>query len=142
MAALFIVPGLLALYVVGGIADTYGIRAGLLIVVPIFLIGAWILASGSIYVKSDINRVWTSTAAQAEVMFKRQQGEVKLLLVRNVDVHYDSVQVLFDVELRGRRGRDRRAARHERRRQVDAAQDDLRASSRRRTARSCSTGAT
>ncbi len=97
MAALFIVPGLLALYVVGGIADAYGIRAGLLIVAPIFLIGAWILASGSVYVKSDINRVWTSTAAQAEVAFKRKQGEVKLLLVRNVDVHYDGVQVLFGV---------------------------------------------
>jgi len=97
MAALFIVPGLLALYIVGGIADTYGIRAGLLIVVPIFLVGAWILSSGSLFVRSDINRVWTSTAAQAEVMFKRQQGEVKLLLVRNVDVHYDSVQVLFGV---------------------------------------------
>jgi branched-chain amino acid transport system ATP-binding protein len=98
MAALFIVPGLLALYVVGGIADTYGIRAGLLIVVPIFLIGAWVLASGSFYVRNDINRVWTSTAAQAEVMLKRQQGEVKLLLVRNVDVHYDGVQVLFHVD--------------------------------------------
>jgi branched-chain amino acid transport system ATP-binding protein len=97
MAALFIVPGLLALYVVGGIADAYGIRAGLLIVAPIFLVGAWVLASGSMYVKSDINRVWTSTAAQAEVALKRKQGEVKLLLVRNVDVHYDSVQVLFGV---------------------------------------------
>ncbi|MDQ1479984.1 MAG: branched-chain amino acid transport system ATP-binding protein livF, partial [Actinomycetota bacterium] len=97
MAALFIVPGLLALYIVGGIADAYGIRAGLLIVAPIFLIGAWILSSGSFYVRSDINRVWTSTAAQAEVMFKRQQGEVKLLLVRNVDVHYGGVQVLFGV---------------------------------------------
>ena len=74
MAALFIVPGLLALYIVGGIADTYGIRAGLLIVVPIFLIGAWILASGSIYVRSDINRVWTSTAAQAEVMLQAPAG--------------------------------------------------------------------
>jgi branched-chain amino acid transport system ATP-binding protein len=97
MAALFIVPGLLALYIVGGIADAYGIRAGLLIVAPIFLIGAWILSSGSFFVRSDINRVWTSTAAQAEVMYKRQQGEVKLLLVRNVDVHYDNVQVLFQV---------------------------------------------
>jgi branched-chain amino acid transport system ATP-binding protein len=97
MAALFIEPGLLALYIVGGIADAYGIRAGLLIVVPIFLTGAWILSTGSLYVRSDINRVWTSTAAQAEVMFKRQQGEVKLLLVRNVDVHYDNVQVLFGV---------------------------------------------
>ena len=97
MATLFIVPGLIALYVVGAISDIYGIRAGLFVVAPIFLIGAWILASGSIYVRSDINRVWTSTAAQAEVMFKRQQGEVKLLLVRNVDVHYDNVQVLFGV---------------------------------------------
>ncbi len=97
MATLFIVPGLIALYVVGAIADSYGLRAGLLVVAPIFLIGAWILASGSIYVRNDINRVWTSTAAQAEVMLKRQQGEVKLLLVRNVDVHYDNVQVLFSV---------------------------------------------
>jgi branched-chain amino acid transport system ATP-binding protein len=97
MATLFIVPGLVALYVVGAISDEYGLRAGLLVVAPIFLIGAWILASGSMYVKSDINRVWTSTAAQAEVMLKRQQGEVKLLLVRNVDVHYDNVQVLFGV---------------------------------------------
>ena len=98
MAALFILPGLLSLYVIGGIADTYGVRIGLFIAAPIFLIGAWILASGSIYVKSDISRVWTSTAAQAEVMLKRQQGEVKLLLVRNVDVHYDNVQVLFHVD--------------------------------------------
>ncbi|HUI47420.1 MAG TPA: MFS transporter [Acidimicrobiia bacterium] len=97
MATLFIVPGLIALYIVGAIADTYGIRAGLLAVAPIFLIGAWILASGSLFVRSDINRVWTSTAAQAEVMLKRQQGEAKLLLVRNVDVHYDGVQVLFGV---------------------------------------------
>ena len=97
MAALFIVPGLLALYLVGGVADAYGIRAGLLIVAPIFLIGAWILSSGSFFVRSDINRVWTSTAAQAEVMFKRSQGKVKLLLVRNVDVHYSGVPVLFGV---------------------------------------------
>ena len=30
-------------------------------------------------------------------MYKRPRGEVKLLLVRNVDVHYDNVQVLFSV---------------------------------------------
>ena len=37
----------------------------MLFVGPIFLVGAWTLASASLYVKSDINRVWTSTAAQA-----------------------------------------------------------------------------
>jgi ABC-type branched-subunit amino acid transport system ATPase component/MFS family permease len=97
MASLFILPGVLALIIVGALADAYGLRGGLLFVAPIFLIGAWVLASGSTYVRSDINRVWNSTAAQAEVMLKRKQGEVKLLLVRNVDVHYDGVQVLFGV---------------------------------------------
>ena len=97
MAALFIVPGVLALYVVGAVADEYGLRAGLLLAGPIFVIGAWVLASGSTYVQDDINRVWTSTAAQAEVRLKRRQGEVKLLLVKSLDVHYDSVQVLFGV---------------------------------------------
>ena len=49
--------------------------------------------------KSDIQQVWTSTAAQAEVLLRAPQGEVKLLLVRGVDVSYDDVQVLFDVDL-------------------------------------------
>ncbi len=99
MGALFIALGAVTLLIVGQLADTYGIRGGLLIMVPVFLIGAFILASGSSFVRQDINRVWTSTAAQAEVMLKRRAGEVKLLLVRNVDVHYDSVQVLFNVNL-------------------------------------------
>ena len=67
--------------------------------VPVFLIGAMILSSASLFVKSDINKVWTSTAAQAEVRYQRSKGEVKLLLVRNVDVSYDNVQVLFGVNL-------------------------------------------
>ena len=97
MASLFVLPGLTVLYIVGGIADRYGIRQGLLIMVPVFLIGALILSSASMFVKADINCVWTSTAAQAEVRHQRSKGEVKLLLVRNVDVSYDNVQVLFGV---------------------------------------------
>ena len=99
MASLFILPGLVTLIIVGALADRYGIRTGLLIMVPVFLIGAMVLSSASAFVKSDINKVWTSTAAQAEVKYQRAQGQVKLLLVRNVDVSYDSVQVLFGVNL-------------------------------------------
>ena len=98
MSSLFVVPGVLALLLVGYIADHWGIRQGLLLMVPIFLVGAWTLASASLYVKSDINRVWTSTAAQAEVAYLRRQGLAKLLLVRNLDVGYDGVQVLFHVD--------------------------------------------
>ncbi|MEO7573488.1 MAG: MFS transporter [Acidimicrobiales bacterium] len=98
MASLFVLPGLIALYVVGGIADRYGLRTGLLVMVPIFLIGAAVLSSAAPFVKSDISKVWTSTAAQAEVLHRRSKGEVKLLLVRNLDVGYDGVQVLFNVD--------------------------------------------
>jgi hypothetical protein len=76
MASLFVLPGLTVLYIVGGIADRYGIRQGLLIMVPVFLIGALILSSASSFVKADISRVWTSTAAQAEVRHQRSKGEV------------------------------------------------------------------
>lgn len=98
MASLFVLPGLIILYMVGGIADRYGIRQGMLLMVPVFLVGAWILSSASLFVRADINRVWTSTAAQAEVKYQRSQGLVKLLLVRNLDVGYDNVQVLFGVD--------------------------------------------
>ena len=98
MASLFVLPGLIALYVVGGIADRYGVRNGVLVMVPIFLVGATILSSASSFVRADISKVWTSTAAQAEVRRRRELGEVKLLFVRGLDVAYDGVQVLFGVD--------------------------------------------
>ena len=134
VAALWILPGLVILPIIGWIADTYGIRTGLLLMVPVFLIGAFIIASGAPLVRKDVQKVWTSAAAQSEVLYARRQGQVKLLLVRGVDVHYDGVQVLVRREPRGRRGRDRCAAGHERRRQVDVAEGDHRA---RRGQRGC-----
>ncbi|MDZ7673476.1 MAG: MFS transporter [Acidimicrobiales bacterium] len=98
MASLFVLPGLIALYVVGGIADRYGVRSGMLVMVPIFLVGAAILSSASTFVRADISKVWTSTAAQAQVRRRRQLGEVKVLFVRDLDVSYDNVQVLFGVD--------------------------------------------
>ena len=38
-----------------------------------------------------------STVAQAEVLAARRRGEVKLLLVKDLDVAYDGTQVLFGV---------------------------------------------
>jgi len=98
VAAIWIVPGFLLLPIVGGIADSYGTRLALLAAAPVFVIGGVILASGGSQVGGDITRVWTAAAAQSEVAYERRQGRVKLLLVRGVDVHYDSVQVLFGVD--------------------------------------------
>jgi ABC-type branched-subunit amino acid transport system ATPase component/MFS family permease len=97
IALIWIVPGLLVLPIVGGLADSWGIRTALLVVAPIFVTGGFILASGGSFVKKDVQRVWAAAAAQSEVAYERRQGRVKLLLVRGVDVDYDGVQVLFDV---------------------------------------------
>jgi branched-chain amino acid transport system ATP-binding protein len=99
VAAIWVIPGLVVLPIVGGLADTYGIRTALLLMSPVFIVGGLILASAGNQVKHDIERVWKTAAAQSEVAYERQQGTVKLLLVRGVDVHYDQVQVLFDVDL-------------------------------------------
>ncbi len=99
IGTLFILPGLVLLPVVGTLADTYGIRTGLVLAAPVFVVGGLILASSGTFVEHDIAQVWRSTAARSEVALLRRQGKVKLLLAREVDVHYDNVQVLFGVDM-------------------------------------------
>jgi len=99
IGTLFVLPGLLLLPVIGWLADEYSIRTGLVVAAPVFVVGGLILASAGNFVEHDIGQVWKSTAARAEVAHLRRQGKVKLLLGRDIDVHYDSVQVLFGVNL-------------------------------------------
>ncbi|HEX6418298.1 MAG TPA: ATP-binding cassette domain-containing protein, partial [Acidimicrobiales bacterium] len=99
IGTLFILPGLVLLPVIGWLADEYSIRTGLLVAAPVFVVGGLILASAGAFVEHDIAQVWKSTAARSEVALLRRQGKVKLLLARDVDVHYDNVQVLFGVNL-------------------------------------------
>jgi branched-chain amino acid transport system ATP-binding protein len=98
MSSVFILPGLLAIVLATYIADTWGIRQGLAFMGPVFFVGAFLIATAGKYVKSDINRVWTATATQAEALYERRRGRSKLLLVRKVDVSYGQVQVLFNVD--------------------------------------------
>ncbi len=97
IGSLWIVPGVLVLVVIGGVADDVGIRQGLLVMVPIFIVGAAIIASAGQFIASDIAKVRASTVAQSEVLAARRRGEVKLLLVKDLDVSYDGTQVLFGV---------------------------------------------
>ncbi|HEX6570244.1 MAG TPA: MFS transporter [Acidimicrobiales bacterium] len=99
IGTLFILPGLLLLPVIGALADTYSIRTGLVLVAPVYVIGGLILASAGSFVEHDIAQVWKSTAARSEFAHLRRQGKVKLLLARDIDVHYDNVQVLFGVNV-------------------------------------------
>jgi branched-chain amino acid transport system ATP-binding protein len=99
VSALWILPGLVVLPLVGALADEWGIRVGLMVMVPVFLVGALVIASAGHEIDKDIKRVWTAAAAQSEALYERRHGRSKLLLVRGVCVHYDAVQVLFDVSL-------------------------------------------
>jgi branched-chain amino acid transport system ATP-binding protein len=104
IASLWIIPGLLILPFVGWLADVWTIRAGMLAMVPMFLIGSLVLRSSSELVVADIGEVWRSMAARSEALYQRRQGAADLLLVRNLDAGYGDRQVLYGIDLDVREG--------------------------------------
>jgi branched-chain amino acid transport system ATP-binding protein len=98
MGSVFILPGLALLPVIGLIGEVWGIRVGMLAMTPMFLFGGLAIASAGQFISRDINNVWTTSAALSEVANKRKKGEAKYLLVRDLDVAYGDVQVLFGVD--------------------------------------------
>jgi branched-chain amino acid transport system ATP-binding protein len=104
VASLWVVPGLLILPIIGGIGDHFGIRVGMLAMIPAFIIGGLVIATTSHVIASDIADVWRATAARSEVAYERRQGRSPLLLVRGLDVYYGTVQVLFNVDLQVEEG--------------------------------------
>jgi len=98
VGALWIIPGLLVLPVIGAIGDHWGLSRGMLVMVPVLLIGGFVVASAGNVIDRDIKQVWTSAAARSELLHERRAGRQKLLLVRKLNVSYGTVQVLFDVD--------------------------------------------
>jgi ABC-type branched-subunit amino acid transport system ATPase component/MFS family permease len=98
MGAIWVIPGLLVLPIVGAVSDSIGIRPGMLIMTPVFVIGGLILAGSGRVLNQDILQVWTMAAARSEVLHERRLGRVKLVLCRGLQVFYGNVQVLFDVD--------------------------------------------
>jgi branched-chain amino acid transport system ATP-binding protein len=84
---------------IGALGDSWGMRVGMLLMVPLFLVGGLSISSAGSLIKVDIEDVWTTSAARSEVLAKRRAGESKLLLVRGLDVAYGDVQVLFNVDI-------------------------------------------
>ena len=108
----------------GLLSDAYGTRAALaIIVLPATLIGGALIALGARHIRHDMTMVVEELREEQEERTRMQQSDavVPVLQVRNLDFSYGKVQVLFDVELRRPPGRDAGAARHQRRREVDAA---------------------
>lgn len=99
VGTLFFLPGVLSLPIIGAIGDTYGIRTALLILVPIYVTGALIMASAGRFLAHDIHNVRIASTTEREVRKAFAEGESKLLIARQVDVAYDQLQVLFGVDL-------------------------------------------
>ncbi len=99
IGSLWVLPGLLILPIIGAIGDAWGIRGGMMLMLPVFIIGGLIISSAGSVITEDIKQVWQTAAARSEVAYQRQQGNAKLLLIRGLNVSYGPVQVLFNVDL-------------------------------------------
>jgi ABC-type branched-subunit amino acid transport system ATPase component/MFS family permease len=99
ISALFVLPGLVVLPIVGVFGDAYGFRYGMLLLAPVFAAGGLIVASAGNLIDRDIHNVWVSMQARAKMRLERRAGRLPLLAVRNISVGYDGVTVLRDVDL-------------------------------------------
>jgi len=98
IGSLWILPGLVVLPLIGAIGDAWGIRTGMLMMTPVYLIGGLLLSTAGLVIADDIKQVWATAAARSEVALLRSEGKSKLLLVRGLNVSYGDVQVLFDID--------------------------------------------
>ncbi|MFP5256517.1 MAG: MFS transporter [Acidimicrobiia bacterium] len=105
VASLWVIPGLVMLPIIGWVGDQLSLRWGMVLMVPVFLLGGAVISSSRQTISADIAEVWKATAARSEVAYERAHGgEAPLLLVRGVEVGYDGVQVLFGIDVEVREG--------------------------------------
>ncbi|HKY16183.1 MAG TPA: MFS transporter [Microthrixaceae bacterium] len=99
VAAYWAIPGLLLVPLIGWLSDNLGIRWGMLSMVPVLVLGAVMISSGASVIDRDINDVWTASATRSRALFLRRQGKAKLLMIKDLNVFYGPVQILFDVNI-------------------------------------------
>ncbi len=98
-ALMFIAPGLFIIPLAGWLADSYGIRYGIFVLVPVFLLGAAILGSAGTSVEADMRAATAAAAASAATRVGPDGEAPKLLVVKDLDLHYGQVQILFNVDV-------------------------------------------
>jgi ABC-type branched-subunit amino acid transport system ATPase component/MFS family permease len=99
MGALFVLPGLLVLPLVGGVGDAVGFRYGMLMLVPVFVVGGLVVASAGSLIDADVRNVWLSMRTRREMLEERARGKLPLLSVKGLAVGYDGVPVLRDIDM-------------------------------------------
>jgi ABC-type branched-subunit amino acid transport system ATPase component/sugar phosphate permease len=88
----------------GVIVANYGIKTALIVPIPLLVIGGLVLASASTLFDTDMRSAFASTLAREDWRRAQDEGRGKLLVCRDVDVHYGGVQVLFGVDFEVEQG--------------------------------------
>ena len=104
---IFLMGGFFGGLLAGGLSDAHGERTALTAVVPpAALIGGLLIIYGSRYMKRDIALTISELKEQqAELQrLHKDPGNIPVLQVRNIDVSYGNLQVLFDVGFDVRKG--------------------------------------
>lgn len=99
ISALFVLPGLALLPVIGAVGDRAGLRYGLLLTVPVFLAGSLIVSSGASLVHGDLRNVRTAMRAPAVAAARRRDGRLPLLTVLDLTAGYGGGPVLTGINL-------------------------------------------
>ncbi|MEO6206222.1 MAG: MFS transporter [Mycobacteriales bacterium] len=86
------------------IAERVGLQRGILVFVPVLLLGGLVLGTGASGVERDIRAARAADAAAEAGRLSAEAGTSTLLVCRDVDVEYSGVQVLFGVDLDVARG--------------------------------------
>ena len=97
IGSVYLIPAGFIIILLSAVADDRGIRGVIFLLLPILLMGFFLLASSGSFVDLDMRKVQTATLAQSEARRLRLEGDPKLLLCRDLDVAYGQTQVLFGV---------------------------------------------
>jgi len=103
----FLMGGFFGSLLAGALSDAHGQRTALTVVVPLSAtIGGLLFVRGARYLKRDISLAVEDLLEeqQEQQRMHRSPEDIPVLQVRNLDVSYGAVQVLFDVDLEVRRG--------------------------------------
>ena len=98
VSAVFFAPGVLVLPLAGMMAEAYGPRIGVLVFAPVYIIGAAFLVGAGSTVEGDMRAALASATAATAASSIGTDGSRSLLVVRDLDVHYGQVQILFGVD--------------------------------------------
>ncbi|MHB8450450.1 MAG: MFS transporter, partial [Mycobacteriales bacterium] len=90
--------GLIVYPVIVGYAANMGLHRGVLLFVPLLLVGAVILGTGSGSVDRDIRAAKSASMADEEARRARDSGRAKLLVCRQVEAVRGGTPVLFGVD--------------------------------------------